>query len=89
MASLFVEQGAAMKTNVSNLKLLLTSMSIFDIIGADVFIFFYCPIIDSLVGKLKTFDPKGLTKLLRKGVRLVIVVIATVSVEMVKYYRLN
>ncbi|KAJ0960192.1 hypothetical protein J5N97_002025 [Dioscorea zingiberensis] len=43
MATLFVEQGAAMKTTVSNFRIPPASMSSFDILSVAVFIFFYRP----------------------------------------------
>ncbi|CAJ2645959.1 protein NRT1/ PTR FAMILY 7.3 [Trifolium pratense] len=89
MASLFVEQGAAMKTTVSNFKVPPASMSSFDIISVAVFIFFYRRILDPFVGKLKKSDSKGLTELQRMGVGLVIAVIAMVSAGIVECYRLK
>ncbi|CAK8539561.1 unnamed protein product [Lathyrus sativus] len=89
MASLFVEQGAAMKTTVSNFKVPPASMSSFDIISVAVFIFFYRRILDPFVGKLKKSDSKGLTELQRMGVGLVIAVIAMLSAGIVECYRLK
>ena len=83
MASLFVEQGAAMKTKVSNFRIPPASMSSFDILSVAVFIFFYRRVLDPFVGKLKKTDSKGLTELQRMGVGLVIAVLAMVSAGLV------
>ncbi|KAJ1391764.1 Proton-dependent oligopeptide transporter family [Sesbania bispinosa] len=89
MASLFVEQGAAMKTTVSHFRIPPASMSSFDIISVAVFIFFYRRVLDPFVGKLKKSDSKGLTELQRMGVGLVIAVMAMVSAGIVECYRLK
>ncbi|XP_019421849.1 PREDICTED: protein NRT1/ PTR FAMILY 7.3-like [Lupinus angustifolius] len=89
MASLFVEQGAAMKTTVSNFRIPPASMSSFDILSVAVFIFFYRRVLDPFVGKLKKSDSKGLTELQRMGVGLVIAVLAMVSAGIVECYRLK
>lgn len=89
MASLFVEQGAAMKTTISNFKIPPASMSSFDILSVALFIFLYRRVLDPLVGKLRKTDSKGLTELQRMGVGLVIAVIAMVSAGIVECYRLK
>ncbi|MED6124650.1 hypothetical protein PIB30_060965 [Stylosanthes scabra] len=89
MASLFVEQGAAMKTTISHFKIPPASMSSFDILSVAIFIFFYRRVIDPFVGKLKKSDSKGLTELQRMGVGLVIAVLAMVSAGLVECYRLK
>ncbi|KHN42621.1 Nitrate transporter 1.5 [Glycine soja] len=89
MASLFVEQGAAMKTKLSNFRIPPASMSSFDILSVAVFIFFYRRVLDPFVGKLKKTDSKGLTELQRMGVGLVIAVLAMVSAGLVECYRLK
>ncbi|XP_027362188.1 protein NRT1/ PTR FAMILY 7.3-like isoform X1 [Abrus precatorius] len=89
MASLFVEQGAAMKTTVSHFRIPPASMSSFDILSVAVFIFFYRRVLDPFVGKLKKSDSKGLTELQRMGVGLVIAVMAMVSAGIVEIYRLK
>ncbi|KAL1354484.1 hypothetical protein HN51_068295 [Arachis hypogaea] len=89
MASLFVEQGAAMKTTISHFRIPPASMSSFDILSVAVFIFFYRRVLDPFVGKLKKSDSKGLTELQRMGVGLVIAVLAMVSAGLVECYRLR
>lgn len=89
MASLFVEQGAAMKTTIYHFRIPPASMSSFDILSVAVFIFFYRRVIDPLVGKLKKTKSKGLTELQRMGIGLVIAVMAMVSAGIVECYRLK
>ncbi|KAI5417759.1 protein NRT1/ PTR FAMILY 7.3 [Lathyrus oleraceus] len=89
MASLFVEQGAAMKTTISRFKIPPASMSSFDILSVAIFIFFYRRVLDPLIGKLKKSSSKGLTELQRMGIGLVIAVIAMVSAGIVECYRLK
>ena len=89
MASLFVEQGAVMKTTVSGFRIPPASMSSFDILSVAVFIFLYRRILDPLVGRIKKSDVKGFTELQRMGVGLVIAVIAMVSAGIVECYRLK
>ncbi|KHN21024.1 Nitrate transporter 1.5, partial [Glycine soja] len=89
MASLFVEQGAAMKTTISNFRIPPASMSSFDILSVAVFIFFYRRVIDPLVGRLKKKSSRGLTELQRMGIGLVIAVMAMVSAGIVECYRLK
>ncbi|KAK9927893.1 hypothetical protein M0R45_025056 [Rubus argutus] len=89
MASLFVEQGAAMKTTVSNFRIPPASMSSFDIVSVAVFIFFYRRILDPLVSKIRKSDSRGLTELQRMGIGLVIAIMAMVSAGIVECYRLK
>lgn len=89
MASLFVEQGAAMKTTISNFKIPPASMSSFDILSVAIFIFLYRRVLDPLVGRLKKTNSKGLTELQRMGIGLVIAIMAMVSAGIVECYRLK
>jgi peptide/histidine transporter 3/4 len=89
MASLFVEQGAAMKTTVSSFKIPPASMSSFDILSVALFIFLYRRVLDPLVGRIKKSDSKGITELQRMGIGLVIAVMAMVSAGIVECYRLK
>ncbi|KAL3619408.1 hypothetical protein CASFOL_036978 [Castilleja foliolosa] len=86
MASLFVEQGDAMNTNLSNFKIPASSMSSFDILSVAAFIFLYRRVIDPLVRK---FRKRGLTELQRMGIGLVIAILAMVSAGIVECYRLK
>ncbi|KAK2969533.1 hypothetical protein RJ640_029826 [Escallonia rubra] len=89
MASLFVEQGAAMKTTISNFQIPPASMSSFDILSVAAFIFLYRRIIAPLVSRIKKTDSRGLTELQRMGIGLVIAVMAMVSAGIVECYRLK
>lgn len=89
MASLFVEQGAAMQTTVSNFKIPPASMSSFDILSVAFFIFLNRRVLDPLVGRLKKKGSKGLSELQRMGIGLVIAILAMVSAGTVEYYRLK
>ncbi|CAL0313678.1 unnamed protein product [Lupinus luteus] len=89
MASLFVEQGAAMETTISNFRIPPASMSSFDIMSVAFFIFLYRQVLDPLVGKLKKKSSRGLTELQRMGVGLIIAVMAMVSAGIVECYRLK
>ncbi|KAG7955760.1 hypothetical protein I3843_11G088400 [Carya illinoinensis] len=89
MASLFVEQGAAMKTTISSFRIPPASMSSFDITSVAVFIFLYRRVLDPLVSRIKKSDSKGLTELQRMGIGLIIAVMAMVSAGILECYRLK
>ncbi|WJZ82676.1 hypothetical protein VitviT2T_002412 [Vitis vinifera] len=89
MASLFVEQGAAMKTTVSNFRIPPASMSSFDILSVAAFIFLYRRVLDPLVGRIRKTDTKGLTELQRMGIGLIIAIIAMIAAGIVECYRLK
>ncbi|BFG21366.1 hypothetical protein CerSpe_076400 [Prunus speciosa] len=86
MASLFVEQGASMKTTVSGFHIPPASMSSFDILSVAAFIFIYRRFLDPLFGRLRK---KGLTELQRMGIGLVIAIMAMVSAGVVELFRLK
>ncbi|XVF41363.1 hypothetical protein PTKIN_Ptkin01aG0274400 [Pterospermum kingtungense] len=88
MASLFVEQGAVMKTKIANFDIPPAGMSSFDILSVALFIFFYRRILDPIVARIKT-DPKGLTELQRMGIGLVIAILAMISAGVVEVFRLK
>ncbi|XWS38717.1 hypothetical protein CRYUN_Cryun19dG0154700 [Craigia yunnanensis] len=87
MASLFVEQGAAMKTTISNFRIPPASMSSFDILSVALFIFLYRRVLDPLVGRIRKKNSRGLTELQRMGIGLVIAILAMVSAGIVECYR--
>uniref|UniRef100_A0A5B6ZLH1 Nitrate transporter 1.5 n=1 Tax=Davidia involucrata TaxID=16924 RepID=A0A5B6ZLH1_DAVIN len=89
MASLFVEQGAAMKSKISNFQIPPASMSSFDIVSVAVFIFLYRQVLDPLMSRIKKTDSKGLTQLQRMGIGLIIAVMAMISAGIVECYRLK
>ncbi|KAL3645583.1 hypothetical protein CASFOL_010763 [Castilleja foliolosa] len=88
MASLFVEQGDAMSTQISNFRIPAASMSSFDILSVAAFIFLYRRVIDPLVRRFRK-DKKSLTELQRMGIGLVIAIMAMVSAGIVECYRLK
>ncbi|XP_050236098.1 protein NRT1/ PTR FAMILY 7.2-like [Mercurialis annua] len=88
MASLFVEQGAAMKTTISTFHIPPASMSSFDILSVAACIFMYRRVLDPVVARLRK-GPKGLTELQRMGVGLVIAILAMVSAGVVELFRLK
>ncbi|PIN07765.1 H+/oligopeptide symporter [Handroanthus impetiginosus] len=89
MASLFVEQGDAMNTRISNFRIPAASMSSFDILSVAFFIFLYRRVLDPLVRRIRKKDSKGLTELQRMGIGLVIAVMAMLSAGIVECYRLK
>ncbi|KAK4801947.1 hypothetical protein SAY86_000150 [Trapa natans] len=100
MASLFVEQGAAMKTTVSGFRVPPASMSTFDILSVAAFVFLYRHVIDPIATRLRNNttnsnknnnndNHKGLTELQRMGIGLVIAVMAMISAGIVEIYRLR
>ncbi|KAF5731582.1 Nitrate transporter 1.5 [Tripterygium wilfordii] len=88
MASLFVEQGAAMQTNISTFHIPAASMSSFDILSVAAFIFIYRRVLDPFVARLKD-NKKGLTELQRMGIGLVIAIMSMVSAGLVELFRLK
>ncbi|XP_058104222.1 protein NRT1/ PTR FAMILY 7.3-like [Magnolia sinica] len=90
MASLFVEQGAAMKTTIAGFRIPPASMSSFDILSVAAFILIYRRFLNPLVCRLqKKKNPKGLTELQRMGVGLIIAIMAMISAGIVESYRLK
>ncbi|KAF6134154.1 hypothetical protein GIB67_013551 [Kingdonia uniflora] len=88
MASLFVEQGAAMKTTVGNFRIPPASMSSFDIMSVAAFVFIYRRVLDPLVGRLRN-KSRGFNELQRMGIGLVIAIMAMVAAGLVELYRLK
>ncbi|KAM0945656.1 putative proton-dependent oligopeptide transporter family, MFS transporter superfamily [Dioscorea sansibarensis] len=88
MASLFVEQGAAMSTKIFSFTIPPASMSAFDILSVSFFIFLYRRVLHPLFSNLRN-DPKGLTELHRMGIGLIIAVTAMIASGTVEHYRLK
>ncbi|GKV06231.1 hypothetical protein SLEP1_g18135 [Rubroshorea leprosula] len=88
MASLFVEQGAAMKTTISDFHIPPASMSSFDILSVAAFIFIYRRALDPIVARIKTTS-KGITELQRMGIGLMIAIAAMVSAGAVELFRIK
>lgn len=90
MASLFVEQGAVMKTTVSTFHIPPASMSSFDILSVATFIFMYRRVLDPLVARFKkSSSPKGLTELQRMGIGIIIAIMAMIAAGTVELVRLQ
>ncbi|KAL0927551.1 hypothetical protein M5K25_001731 [Dendrobium thyrsiflorum] len=88
MASLFVEQGAVMETNIGSFQIPPASMSAFDILSVALFVFLYRRVLHPLACRL-TGNSSGPTELQRMGVGLVIAIIAMTSAGTVEIYRLK
>ncbi|KAL5976887.1 hypothetical protein ACLOJK_021222 [Asimina triloba] len=88
MASLFVVQGATMKTNIANFHIPPASMSAFDILSVAAVIFFYRRVLVPATSRL-TGNPKGLSELQRMGVGLVIAMLSMVAAGVVELERLK
>lgn len=88
MASLFVEQGAAMDSRIASFHIPAASMSAFDIIGVAVFIFLNRHLIHPLAARFRN-DPRGLTELQRMGVGLIIAILAMAAAGIVEHFRLK
>lgn len=89
MASLFVEQGATMKTTISSFHIPPASMSSFDILSVASFIFIYRRVLEPLVARLRKSSPRGLTELQRMGIGLIIAIVAMVAAGIVEHFRLK
>ncbi|GLJ22205.1 hypothetical protein SUGI_0417310 [Cryptomeria japonica] len=88
MASLFVEQGAAMNTDAGGFHIPPAGMSMFDILSVAAWIFIYRRLLVPLAYKI-TGNPKGLTELQRMGVGLIIGMLAMLAAGVVEIYRLK
>ncbi|XP_029116576.1 protein NRT1/ PTR FAMILY 7.2 isoform X3 [Elaeis guineensis] len=88
MASLFVEQGASMNTNIGTFHIPPASMSVFDILSVLFFIVIYRRVLIPVMSRLSQ-NPKGLTELQRMGVGLVIGMLAMVAAGVVEVERLK
>ncbi|KAI3444869.1 hypothetical protein Pfo_001534 [Paulownia fortunei] len=87
MTSLFVEQGAAMKTTLAGFHIPPASMSSFDILSVASFIFINRRIIEPTVAKFRKSG--ALTELQRMGIGLIIAVTAMLSAGAVEHFRLR
>jgi len=88
MASLFVEQGAAMKNDVGGFQVPPASMSIFDILSVAAWILLYRRVIVPFVFRI-TKNPKGLTELQRMGGGLILGMLGMIAAGVVEQYRLK
>ncbi|XBH64030.1 hypothetical protein VPH35_117885 [Triticum aestivum] len=88
MASLFVEQGTTMDTNIGSFHVPAASMSVFDILSVLAFIAIYRRVLVPVMARLSG-NPQGLTELQRMGVGLVIGMGAMVVAGVVEVERLK
>ncbi|KAK3205043.1 hypothetical protein Dsin_019089 [Dipteronia sinensis] len=88
MASLFVEQGDAMNSNVGDFHLPAASMSAFDICSVLICTGIYRQILVPVAGKLSG-NPKGLSELQRMGIGLIIGMLAMVAAGTTELQRLK
>lgn len=88
MASLFVEQGDVMNSDIGDFHLPAASMSAFDICSVLICTGIYRQILVPLAGKLSR-NPKGLTELQRMGIGLVIGMLAMLAAGVTEVERLR
>ncbi|XAR60416.1 hypothetical protein NMG60_11033781 [Bertholletia excelsa] len=88
MASLFVEQGAVMNSQIGSFRLPPASMSSFDICSVLICTLIYQRTLVPIACKLSG-NPKGLTELQRMGVGLIIGMLAMVAAGVTEIVRLN
>ncbi|KAG8391647.1 hypothetical protein BUALT_Bualt01G0209100 [Buddleja alternifolia] len=87
--SLFVEQGSAMKTQISNFNIPPASMTAFDIISTSTFIICYEKLIVPLYIKLTKKEPNPPSELQRIGIGMVISVLGMIVAGIVEQTRLK
>ncbi|GLT82323.1 hypothetical protein SLE2022_007130 [Rubroshorea leprosula] len=88
MASLFVEQGNVMFSDIGNFHLPAASMSAFDICSVLICTGIYRQILVPICGRLSG-NPKGLTELQRMGIGLIIGMLAMVAAGITEIQRLK
>ncbi|TXG62679.1 hypothetical protein EZV62_009673 [Acer yangbiense] len=89
MIGLFIEQGAALDTKISNFQIPPASMIAFDIISTIAFILLYNKLIVPLYVKLIKREPKTPSELRRIGIGLSIAILAMLIAGMVEQHRLK
>ncbi|KAK4476511.1 hypothetical protein RD792_015667 [Penstemon davidsonii] len=87
--SLFVEQGAAMNTKISNFNIPPASMTAFDIISISTFIICYEKVLVPLYIKMTKKEPQTLTELQRIGIGMVVSIVAMIVAGLVEQRRLK
>ncbi|XP_073149355.1 protein NRT1/ PTR FAMILY 7.1-like [Henckelia pumila] len=88
MASLFVEQGSVMNSEIRKFHLPAASMSVFDILSVLICTGIYSHVLVPLAGRVSG-NPKGLTELQRMGVGLVIGMLAMIAAGLTELSRLK
>ncbi|XP_073045210.1 protein NRT1/ PTR FAMILY 7.3-like [Primulina eburnea] len=87
--SLFVEQGAAMNTQIFNFNIAPASMTAIDIISTLTFIICYEKVIAPLYVKITKKDPNPPSELQKIGIGMIISIIAMIFSGLVEQYRLK
>lgn len=88
MASLFVEQGDVMNSNIGEFRLPAASMSVFDICSVLVCTVIYRIILVPLAGRL-IGNPRGISELERMGIGLIIAMMSMVASGITEIVRLR
>ncbi|KAF0901424.1 hypothetical protein E2562_000305, partial [Oryza meyeriana var. granulata] len=89
MSSMFVEQGAAMDTNILGLfKVPAASMSVFDVAGVLITLAFCHYVLVPVAARL-TKNPRGVSELKRMGTGLVVALLGMVAAAIVEVHRLR
>ncbi|XP_051141614.1 protein NRT1/ PTR FAMILY 7.1-like [Andrographis paniculata] len=88
MASIFVEQGDVMNSEIGNFHLPAASMSSFDICSVLIFTGIYRQIVTP-IAKRFTGNPRGLTELQRMGIGIIISMLAMVAAGVTEMERLK
>lgn len=88
MASLFVEQGATMDTNIGSFHIPPASMSLFDILSVLLCIVLYRRLLIPAMARLSS-NPRGLNELQRMGIGLAVASLAMVASGVLEVERLK
>ncbi|KAJ4957289.1 hypothetical protein NE237_014072 [Protea cynaroides] len=89
MSSLFIEQGASMKTTIGTFRIPPASMSVFDIVSISTFIIFYHKFIVPCCIKITKSKPKIPSELQRMGIGLFMAAVAMVFASIIEQQRLK
>ncbi|OMO78569.1 Proton-dependent oligopeptide transporter family [Corchorus capsularis] len=89
MLSLFVEQGAAMDTTISNFQIPPACMFAFDIISTSTFILLYDKLIVPLYIRLAKREPKPPSDLQRIGIGIAMAILSMIIAGIVEQQRLK
>ncbi|KAK1303564.1 Nitrate transporter 1.5 [Acorus calamus] len=89
MASVFIEQGDAMKFRISRFHIASASMSIFEILGVSASILLYRLYLVPLYCRFQKGDKQEIPQLQRMGFGLLIAVLGMVSSGLVEFWRLR
>ncbi|XWS45922.1 hypothetical protein CRYUN_Cryun14cG0020900 [Craigia yunnanensis] len=89
MLSLFVEQGAAMDTTISNFHIPPAIMFAFDIVSTSTFILLYVKLIIPLYVRLTKREPNPPSELQRIGIGIAIAMVSMIVAGVVEQKRLK